>query len=250
MVMDQEGKSFDDVGQTHNQEMNPSNSLISTSCNSKETRKEETILVLGDSGKCSRLNINAGRENDAVLNTSRITPLCRGLLDTEFEFGKGLDDDLFQEDELENIDPRCISQSTNALLGKVKGFRGRRSNPQKREERAREKGIINILDFMKKAKGEGFSLDAIGSAGGLSVVWNPANVEVVPIASHENWMACEIKGIGTNLQFPFFNVYGPTKTKDKLKVWREITMQASLVEKDKAIIAGDFNALLDVDEKD
>ncbi|XP_059066181.1 uncharacterized protein LOC131857533 [Cryptomeria japonica] len=128
MVTDQEGKISGDVGQTHNQEMNPSTSLKSTSCNSKETRKEDSIMVLGDNGECLRLNINAGRENDAVPNTSRINSSCKGLLDTEFEFEKGSDDDLFQEDELENIDPRCISQSANALLGKAKGFRDRRSN--------------------------------------------------------------------------------------------------------------------------
>lgn len=63
-------------------------------------------------------------------------------------------------------------------------------------------------------------------------------------------MACEIKSIRTNFHFPIFNVYGPTKTEDKLNIWREIIVQASLVEKDKAIIVGDFNALLDVDEKE
>ncbi|GLJ21821.1 hypothetical protein SUGI_0407700 [Cryptomeria japonica] len=128
MVTDQEGKRSGDVGQIHNQEMNPSTSLKSASCNSKETRKDDSIMVLGDNGECLRLNINAERENDAVPNTPRIAPSCKGLSDTEFEFEKGLDDDLFQEDELENSDPRCISQSANALLGKAKGFRGKRSN--------------------------------------------------------------------------------------------------------------------------
>ncbi|GLJ22107.1 hypothetical protein SUGI_0414740 [Cryptomeria japonica] len=109
MVTDQEGKKSGDVDQTHNQEMNPLTSLKSASCNSKETRKEDSIMVLGDNGECSRLNINAGRENDAVPNTPRITPSWKGFSDTEFEFEMGSDDDLFQEDELENIDPRCIS---------------------------------------------------------------------------------------------------------------------------------------------
>ncbi|GLJ26591.1 hypothetical protein SUGI_0515850 [Cryptomeria japonica] len=158
MITDQEGKRSSDVGQTHNQEMNPLTSLKLASCNSKETRKDDSIMVLGDNGECSRLNINAGRENDAVPNTPKITPSCKGLLDTKFKFEKGSDDDLFQENELENIDPRCINQSANALLGKDKGFRGRRSNHQKREERVGEKGIISVLDFMKKAKGERLSL--------------------------------------------------------------------------------------------
>ncbi|GLJ36998.1 hypothetical protein SUGI_0749510 [Cryptomeria japonica] len=138
-VTNQEGKRSDDVGQTHNQETNPLTPLKTASCNSKETRKEDSIMVLVDNGECSRLNINVGRENDVVPNTPGITPSCKGLSDTEFEFEKGSDDDLFQEDELENIDPRCIRQSANALLGKAKGFRGRRRNGQKREERAREK---------------------------------------------------------------------------------------------------------------
>ncbi|XP_057871826.2 uncharacterized protein LOC131078174 [Cryptomeria japonica] len=82
------------------------------------------------------------------------------------------------------------------------------------------------------------------------MVWNLAKSEVTPISSHENWMACEIKGIGTDLWFPIFNVYGLMKTEDKLKVWKEITIQANMGGIDRAIIAGDFNALLDVDEKE
>lgn len=52
MVTDQEGKRSGDLGQTHNQEMNPLTSLKSASCNSKETRKVYSIMVLGDNGEC------------------------------------------------------------------------------------------------------------------------------------------------------------------------------------------------------
>ncbi|GLJ07403.1 hypothetical protein SUGI_0066230 [Cryptomeria japonica] len=51
----------------------------------------------------------------------------KGLLYTEFEYERGLDEP-YIIDELENIDPRSISQSANVLLGKTKGVRGRRSN--------------------------------------------------------------------------------------------------------------------------
>ncbi|GLJ35926.1 hypothetical protein SUGI_0720860 [Cryptomeria japonica] len=66
--------------------------------------------------------------------------------DTEYELDRESGEDLDQEDVLENVDPRCISQSTNILLGKGKGSRGRRSNRQKREDGAKEKGIGILKD--------------------------------------------------------------------------------------------------------
>ncbi|GLJ54585.1 hypothetical protein SUGI_1172550 [Cryptomeria japonica] len=62
------------------------------------------------------------------------------------------------EDELENLDPRSISQSANIMLGREKGGRGRRSHKQVREERALEKGIVSVINFMKKSKGGDLSL--------------------------------------------------------------------------------------------
>lgn len=62
------------------------------------------------------------------------------------------------EDGLEDLDPRCISQSANIMLGRAKGSRGRRSHKQVREERALEKGIVSVFDFMKKSKGGDLSL--------------------------------------------------------------------------------------------
>ena len=68
------------------------------------------------------------------------------------------DDSFFTSDELENVDPRNVSQFANVLLGKTKGGRGRRTSRQKREERANEKGIINVFDYLRKTKGVGCSL--------------------------------------------------------------------------------------------
>lgn len=56
-------------------------------------------------------------------------------------------------DELDNIEARCISQLANILLGKAKGGRGSKLNRRLREDRAKEKGIVGVLDFMKKSKG-------------------------------------------------------------------------------------------------
>ncbi|GLJ44840.1 hypothetical protein SUGI_0943280 [Cryptomeria japonica] len=84
--------------------------------------------------------------------------LSRGFSDTEIELNKEFEEEMFLEDGLDNVDPRCINQSANAFLKKAKGGRGRRSNHQKREDRANEKGLVSVLDFMQKARGEGGSL--------------------------------------------------------------------------------------------
>lgn len=87
-------------------------------------------------------------------------------------------------------------------------------------------------------------------AGGLGLLWNPSLIEVNPITSYDHWMACVIHYKRTNIHFPLFNVYGPIKPEEKLKVWIEITLQVNLLEVDKVIMVGDFNAILDIDDKE
>ncbi|XP_059076685.1 uncharacterized protein LOC131875959 [Cryptomeria japonica] len=107
------------------------------------------------------------------------------------------------------------------------------------------------MELMKYCfRWEGVFQDAQGTAGGLGLMWNPACVEVNPIASCNNWMACIIHHKTTNLNFPLFNIYGPIRTEEKLKAWTEITDQARLLDLDKTIMVGDFNAILDIDEKE
>ncbi|XP_057863432.2 uncharacterized protein LOC131071562 [Cryptomeria japonica] len=98
-------------------------------------------------------------------------------------------------------------------------------------------------------KWEGLFQDARGSTGGLGILWNPVNIEVYPVASCDFWMACTIKCKKLNLCFPLFNIYGPIKTEDKLRVWKEITLQVYLLELGKVIMAGDFNAILNFKDK-
>lgn len=97
------------------------------------------------------------KEGGVTPSSPRTLNISKGLSDTEFKLDKDLDEDFYQEDALGNVDSRCISQSVNILLGKAKGSIGRRSNRQKREECAKEKGIVSVFEFMRKARGEGFS---------------------------------------------------------------------------------------------
>ncbi|GLJ08429.1 hypothetical protein SUGI_0088580 [Cryptomeria japonica] len=157
-----------------------------------------------------------GNINGSSINTEEdyrdSTIKVKGLSDSEFEYERGSDDEPYLIDELENIDPRSISQSTNVLLGKTKG-------------------------------------EAKGSMGAMVVLWNPDKVAVDLIYKQENWMHCKVRFLQEDMEFSLFNVYGSTKTEEKKRVWIEITDQIRMIDSEKAIVAGDFNALLNNEEK-
>ncbi|GLJ44141.1 hypothetical protein SUGI_0920530 [Cryptomeria japonica] len=68
-------------------------------------------------------------------------------------------DDTKNLDDLDILDPRCISQFTNALLGRTKGSKGHRSHKTIREQRAHERGIVSVSDYLKVSKGGKPSLE-------------------------------------------------------------------------------------------
>ncbi|GLJ11562.1 hypothetical protein SUGI_0171170 [Cryptomeria japonica] len=81
-----------------------------------------------EDGEIKQKEINVGT-SEGNINGSRInieedfrdsTTKVKGLSNTEFEYERGSDDEPYLIDELENIDPRSISQSANVLLGKTK----------------------------------------------------------------------------------------------------------------------------------
>ncbi|XP_059068246.1 uncharacterized protein LOC131858814 [Cryptomeria japonica] len=96
---------------------------------------------------------------------------------------------------------------------------------------------------------EGVFQEANGSAGGLGILWKPDSVKVNLSKKGENWMICNVYSIRENLEFPLINVYGPSKTADKTKVWNILTNKIKDLISDRVVVAGDFNALLDLDEK-
>lgn len=96
---------------------------------------------------------------------------------------------------------------------------------------------------------DGFFQETNGFAGGLATLWDLDKVLIKLIQKSENWIFCWVKFLIEDIEFPLFNVYGPTKTEDKLKVWIEITERIKTTDWEKAVVVGDFNALLDIDEK-
>ncbi|GLJ07916.1 hypothetical protein SUGI_0077090 [Cryptomeria japonica] len=135
---------------------NSSAKIAEKNLKAKKRPIEENISQVVGEGSYKEAVIRS-EDGGVAFSPQKTFYMRKGLSDTEFELDKEFVEDCDQEDALENVDPRCISQSANILLGKGKGSRGRRSNRQKREESAKEKGIVSVFDFMRKARGEGIS---------------------------------------------------------------------------------------------
>ncbi|GLJ48806.1 hypothetical protein SUGI_1029200 [Cryptomeria japonica] len=84
---------------------------------------------------------------------------------------------------------------------------------------------------------------------GLGIIWNPTLVKVTLLEKAENQMMCYVFYFKENLEFPLFNVYGPTKTMEKVHVWSVLSEKIIFLNNKRLVVAGDFNALLDLDEK-
>jgi exonuclease III len=88
-----------------------------------------------------------------------------------------------------------------------------------------------------------------GASGGLGLIWNPRKVLLKVISSSHYWISSYIKGITSNFQFILINVYGPTPNMDKKALWIEISSFMKDYNKELLIIGGDFNTILNLDEK-
>lgn len=99
-----------------------------------------------------------GENNEKDGGTSNCPLLSMGISDTKINYEQDSEDDLGDDEELVITKIRCLSQSTNVLLGKSKKGKGRRRNKQKRKDKAKEKGIISVFDFLKRSKGGKSSL--------------------------------------------------------------------------------------------
>lgn len=106
------------------------------------------------------------------------------------------------------------------------------------------------LSFLQSCNSwEGFFQEARGTAGGLGILWNPQKIKVTELEKSEHWTFGVVHSLTKNVVFPLVNVYGLTKTEEKAKVWKDILAKIASTVKDRVIVAGDFNALLPLEEK-
>ncbi|XP_059068896.1 uncharacterized protein LOC131859315 [Cryptomeria japonica] len=115
------------------------------------------------------------------------------------------------------------------------------------ETKLNKEKVNNFISYCKVW--EGIFQEASGAIGGLGVIWNPAQVKVTLMEKTEHWMICNVFSFKEELNFPLINVYGLTKTLEKYEVWQPLTKKMLEIRNDKVVVVGDFNALLDLDEK-
>ncbi|XP_059068578.1 uncharacterized protein LOC131859072 [Cryptomeria japonica] len=96
---------------------------------------------------------------------------------------------------------------------------------------------------------EGFFQEARGTARGLGILWIPQKIKVTKLDKSEHSTFGVVHSLMDNVVFPLINVCGLIKTKEKVKVWKDISDKIDSTYKDRVIVAGDFNALLDLEEK-
>lgn len=101
--------------------------------------------------------------------------------------------------------------------------------------------ILSILEWV--------FLGFLGLFGGLGILWKAAEVSVDVIYSSSNWMAAKAYDIELNCHLLIINIYGPIKTEDKASLWDFVLSFSRPHLKEKLIIGGDFNAILDISEK-
>ncbi|XP_057870796.2 uncharacterized protein LOC131077334 [Cryptomeria japonica] len=110
--------------------------------------------------------------------------------------------------------------------------------------------IDNTEGFLKYCRDwEGVFQEANGIAGGLGILWKRDSVKVNLSEKAENWMICNVYSMRENLDFPSINVYGPSNTAEKTKLWNILTNKIKDLGRDRVVVARDFNTLLDLDEK-
>ncbi|GLJ52622.1 hypothetical protein SUGI_1120000 [Cryptomeria japonica] len=89
---------------------------------------------------------------------------------------------------------------------------------------------------------------ATGASEGLCIMGRIKKVSIQLLETKHNWMKVEIKSLGSDLQFILYNIYGPTKTTEKLELWTCIQndMQSH---REKITLGGNFNTILYTKDK-
>lgn len=101
--------------------------------------------------------------------------------------------------------------------------------------------------LFKWSKWSSFHSPSIGASGGLAVLWNPLLIQGQLIHQHQNWQMVQISNF--EISFLIINVYGPNSTQDKLKIWDALTQKIQSQQTQLIILGGDFNAVLNQNEK-
>jgi len=116
------------------------------------------------------------------------------------------------------------------------------------ETKSTSEDIDRLLPYCWR-QGRASSIDAIGMAGGLAILWN-TNVVLMEDLHATRWaITAAYRLIGSNKPGYITNVYGPAMPRDKQDFLRSLSYLASLTQHNKCIVGGDFNIIRSLKEK-
>jgi hypothetical protein len=98
-------------------------------------------------------------------------------------------------------------------------------------------------------QGKGIYIDAMGSAGGLEILWNPSSVILENFFTTRWSISVTYRLIGSNKPGYLTNVYGPATPRDKTSFIRNLEGLATLTSGSRWVLGGDFNMICNLDEK-
>ena len=97
--------------------------------------------------------------------------------------------------------------------------------------------------------GESQSIGAHGASGGLVCLWNPKRLQPLWWISSRSSMSIMATSLEKGEVILFSNFYAPTDFQGKQGLWSHIRLVCSMMPFYPWIMAGDFNAICELDEK-
>lgn len=113
------------------------------------------------------------------------------------------------------------------------------------ETKLSQQTFDNII--AKQHRWKSAHIPSVGASSGLAVLWNPKIISGQVIHQDKNWQMMKV--VAYDISFILVNVYGPTATQDKCRLWVVITQFIQAQDSLQIIIGGDFNALFSQQEK-
>jgi exonuclease III len=116
------------------------------------------------------------------------------------------------------------------------------------ETKCTSEDINRLLPYYWKQGGV-VSIDAAGTTGGLSLLWNTNTVLLENFCTTRWAITADYRLIGSDKPGHLTTVYGPATPRDKQAFLRSLSYLSSLTQYHRWIVGGDFNIIRSLEEK-
>jgi hypothetical protein len=93
------------------------------------------------------------------------------------------------------------------------------------------------------------STNAIGTTGGLDILWNPSSVLMENFFTTRWTILAEYRIIGSNRQGFITNIYGPASQREKITLIHNLEGISTLTTNHRWILGKDFNMIYNLEDK-